>query len=233
MPTNSLVLSDAVRQDVLTLWDYNNMHHQLRPCDVGIGLGSHDPSVSAVAATLYHQHLFPLMVFTGASAPTTVDRFPRGEAVHYREAALSLDVPSEVILVESRATNTGENISFTRALLAERRIATRSVMLITRPYQQRRAYATCRQLWPEVDVICASVQVPLDDYISSIGDADLVVNTLVGDTQRVLEYAKQGLTIAQTMPVEVSAAYARLTEAGYDARLIARPSELDLDHLRT
>ena len=32
------------------------------------------------------------MVFTGANSPTTVDRFPRGEAQHYRERTLGCDV---------------------------------------------------------------------------------------------------------------------------------------------
>jgi hypothetical protein len=56
---------------------------------VGNGLGSHDPGVAVVAVVeLFEKAMFPWMVFTGANAPTTVDRFPRGEAVHYREYAI-------------------------------------------------------------------------------------------------------------------------------------------------
>ena len=61
--------------------------------------------------------MFPLIVFTGANAPTTIERFPRGEAVHYREHAISLGVPDYVILAETRATKTGENITLSRPLL--------------------------------------------------------------------------------------------------------------------
>ena len=74
-------IPDAVRADVKTLWRYHDMHHELRPCDVGIGLGSHDLGVAVTAARLFHESLFPRIVFTGANAPTTVERFPRGEAV--------------------------------------------------------------------------------------------------------------------------------------------------------
>ncbi|GAA1619982.1 hypothetical protein GCM10009744_03460 [Kribbella alba] len=63
------------------------MHHELRPTDVGVGLGSHDPGVATFTADLYHQGMFPLIVFTRANAPTTVERFPRGEAIHYAEHA--------------------------------------------------------------------------------------------------------------------------------------------------
>ncbi|GHF16909.1 hypothetical protein GCM10017776_38290 [Streptomyces griseoluteus] len=42
---------------------------------------------------------------------------PRGEAEHYRERAMELGVPADVILVEPRARNAGENIRFSPALL--------------------------------------------------------------------------------------------------------------------
>lgn len=210
----------AIRADVETLWRYHDLRHELRPCDVGIGLGSHDLGVAVIATRLFHEGLFPLIVFTGANAPTTVERFPRGEAVHYREYAVEQGVPVESILVEPRATNTAENLEFSRALLAERRIAVRSVMIMSRPYQQRRAYATCKLMWPEVDVVCASNPLGLDDYVRSIGDLRRVVDMLVGDTQRIEVYAERGFAIPQEMPDEVRAAFERLVAAGYTSRLI-------------
>ncbi|GLY31433.1 hypothetical protein Kisp02_47980 [Kineosporia sp. NBRC 101731] len=163
----------------------------------------------------------PLIVFTGANAPTTVERFPRGEAVHYREHALSLGVPDEVILVEPAARNTGDNITLTRELLRGRGIEPKSLTLVSRPYQQRRAYATCRRLWPEVATVqCASLPLALDDYVAGIGDADRVVNMLVGDTQRIEVYAEKGFAIEQPMPDEVRDAFRQLVEAGYTSRLI-------------
>ncbi|MCP3800482.1 YdcF family protein [Allokutzneria sp. A3M-2-11 16] len=196
------------------------MHHEIQPTDVGIGLGSHDLGVATFTAELYERGTFPLIVFTGANAPTTIDRFPRGEAVHYCEHALELGVPSEAILVEPEATNTGANIELTRKLLADKGINVQSVILISRPYQQRRAYATCRKLWPEVEVRCASRPLPLDEYVANIGDADRVINMLVGDTQRVTEYARRGFAIHQDVPAHVEAAYQRLVDAGFTSRLI-------------
>ncbi|WP_083960410.1 YdcF family protein [Streptoalloteichus hindustanus] len=196
------------------------MHHEPRPCDIGVGLGSHDLGVAIHAADLFHCGLFPRIVFTGANAPTTVERFPRGEAVHYREHALELGVPDGAILVEPNARNTGENIEFTRKLLADDGIEVRSLILISRPYQQRRAYATCKKLWPEVEVICSSRPLPLADYIRSIGDTKRVVDMLVGDTQRITVYAERGFAIHQDVPDNVHAAYERLVAAGYTSRLI-------------
>ncbi|MFC9995831.1 YdcF family protein [Nocardia sp. NPDC127526] len=215
-------LPEELRSDVVTLWEYSQMHHELRPVDVGIGLGSHDPGVATYTAELYHQGMFPLIVFTGANAPGTIDRFPRGEAVHFRERALELGVPDDAILVEPKATNTGENIDFTRSLLDHRREpgAVRSVMLVSRPYQQRRSYAICRKRWPGVEVVCASRPLPLDDYIETIGDADRVINMLVGDTQRIWVYPANGWAVDQVVPDEVRKAFARLVDAGFDRRLL-------------
>jgi uncharacterized SAM-binding protein YcdF (DUF218 family) len=211
------------RADVETLWDYHDMHHPLRLADIAIGLGSHDLGVATCAADLHRRGLFPLIVFTGANAPTTVERFPRGEAVHYREHALAEGVPDESILIETRATNTGENITNTRQLLADANIHVASAILISRPYQQRRAYATARKLWPDLTVTCASHPLPLDAYVASIGDVDRVITMLVGDTQRILIYPDKGFAVPQPMPDTVHEAYERLIHAGYTARLVPTP----------
>lgn len=220
MTTSAPTIPDAHRADVERLWDYHHMHHEIRPVDVGIGLGSHDLGVAKIATSLYHQGMYPHLVFTGANAPTTIDTFPRGEAVHYREHAIAHGVPAEAILIDTEARNTGQNIENTRALLAAHGITARSVILMSRPYQQRRAYATCKKLWPEVDVICASHPLALDDYVASIGNTKKVIDMLVGDTQRIEKYAELGYAIPQDVPHDVRAAYARLVDAGYTSRLV-------------
>ena len=203
-------------KDARLIWDYHQMHHQLRPADVGIGLGSHDLGVATFAAELYRQGLFPTLIFTGANSRTTVAHFPRGEAVHYREHAIQLGVPASDVLVEPRATNTGQNIAFTRDLLAG---STDSVLLISKPYMERRAFATCQKVWPEVQVCCASQPIEFADYLGTIGDPGLVLDMLVGDLQRVIDYPALSFAIEQEVPDEVRAAHFRLIEAGYVNRL--------------
>ncbi|MBO0852860.1 MAG: YdcF family protein [Nocardia sp.] len=206
--------------DVRVLWEFNRMGHEPRRVDVGIGLGSHDIGVATYAAELFADRVFPRIVFTGANAPTTEAVFPRGEAAHYREHAIGLGVPDEAILVETRARNTGENVDFVRELLGEAEIRARSVMLICRPYQQRRSFATCRMRWPEVEVVCGSLPESLDAYVARIGDARRVVDMMVGDTQRVWKYAELGWAVRQPVPDTARAAFERLVEAGFTSRLL-------------
>ena len=214
------VVPAAVHDYVEILWGYHRLGHELRHTEVGVGLGSHDIGVAVRVAELYKRSLFSLVVFTGANAPTTVDRFPRGEAAHYRERALAEGVPDEAIRVEPMARNTGENLTLTRELLAAEGIVPKSVMLISRPYQERRAYATCRKAWPEVEVVCTSQQVDLDTYAEGIGDIPRMINVMVGDTQRIWLHAERGYALPQHVPDEVRAAYGRLVDAGYTAHLL-------------
>lgn len=197
------------------------MGHDPRPCSVAIGLGSHDLGVADTTADLYHRGMMPLIVFTGATSRTTRDRMPRGEAEHYRERAMELGVPADAILVEPRARNTGENIRYSRALLEERRVTVSSVLLVSKPYEERRAYATARKLWPEVRWVSASTPMTLADCVDSIGDARLVIDMLVGAQQRLMIYPQQGYMILQHVPDDVAAAYERLREAGFATRLVA------------
>ncbi|MEV4218971.1 YdcF family protein [Nonomuraea sp. NPDC049725] len=213
-------ITDEQWRQAGSLWDYLQMHHPLRHCDAAIGLGSHDLGVASTAAALHHAGWFPRLVFSGATTPTTAARFPRGEAVHYREHAIGLGVPDEAILLEPRATNTSENIVLSRQVLHEAGIRPRSVMLISKPYMERRAYATTRKVWPEVEVVCASGAQRLDAYVRAIGDGELVVDMLVGDLQRVIEYPARGYSVEQEVPPAVRDAYESLLRAGFDSRVI-------------
>ncbi|MEV6309726.1 YdcF family protein [Streptomyces sp. NPDC051840] len=215
------MISTQAWADARRLWDYHQIGHTLRPCSVAIGLGSHDLGVADTAVDLYERGMAPLLVFTGATSPTTRDRMPRGEAVHYRERALERGVPASAVLVEPHARNTGENIRFSKAVLEEAGVHVSSVLLISKPYEERRAYATARKLWPEVEILSASAPMTLDEYVDSIGDARLVIDMLVGALQRLLIYPDQGFMISQAVPGDVLEAYERLCHEGFTSRLLA------------
>ncbi|MFD3492427.1 YdcF family protein [Streptomyces sp. NPDC058690] len=214
------MISVQTWSDAQRLWDFQKMRHELRPCSVGIGLGSHDLGVADVTVNLYQRGMFPLIVFTGATSRTTRDRMPRGEAEHYRERALELGVPASAILVEPKARNTGENINFARELLAERGVDVSSVLLVSKPYEERRAYATARRLWPGIEIVSASASMTLSEYVDSMKDPRLVLDMLVGAQQRLLIYPEQGFMIRQEVPDAVAAAYEHLCSEGFTNRLM-------------
>ncbi|MFI1395255.1 YdcF family protein [Streptomyces sp. NPDC020681] len=216
------MISAQAWADAQRLWEFQQMGHEPRPCSVGIGLGSHDLGVADATVDLYRRGMFPLIVFTGSTSRTTRDRMPKGEAEHYRERALELGVAAAAVLVEPNARNTGENIQFSRALLAERGVDVSSVLLVSKPYEERRAYATARKLWSDVDIVSASASMTLREYVDSIQEARLVLDMLVGAQQRLLLYPERGFTIAQDVPNDVQAAYERLCNAGFTSRLMPK-----------
>ncbi|MGY3681539.1 YdcF family protein [Streptomyces sp. TE33382] len=220
MSDNQQALTEDQWRHAKLIRDYHQMHHEARPVDVAIGLGSHDLGVAAFSAELYRAGLFPHLVFTGGNSPTTAKVFPRGEAVHFREHAIGLGVPASVILLEPNAGNTGQNITFSREVLAVAGMTPKSVLLVSKPYMERRSFATARRLWPEIEIICASEPLEFDDYLKSIGDEKLVLDMLVGDLQRVIEYPKLGFAIEQDVPEDVHAAYEYLLADGFDSRLL-------------
>ncbi|MET8216778.1 YdcF family protein [Streptomyces hirsutus] len=219
------MISAQAWADAQRVWDFQQMGHDVRPCSVAIGLGSHDLGVADTTADLYHRGMMPLIVFTGATSRTTRERMPLGEAEHYRERAVELGVPAEAILVEPRARNTGENIRFSRALLEERHALVSSALLISKPYEERRSYATACKLWPEVEWVSASTPMTMSEYVDSIGDARLVIDMLAGAQQRLMIYPRQGFMIEQNAPGDVTAAYERLRDAGFTSRLVPETAE--------
>ncbi|GAA3554438.1 hypothetical protein GCM10022419_038550 [Nonomuraea rosea] len=67
MSVKQQVITDEQWQHARTIWDYHQMHHDLRRCHVAIGLGSHDLGVARAAAEFYHAGWFSLLVFSGAT----------------------------------------------------------------------------------------------------------------------------------------------------------------------
>lgn len=223
MSSRSTRISDAQWTAAHLLWRYHQLQQPLKPCDAAIVLGSHDLGVAVCAADLYQQGWFPYAVFSGARNPIRPQLFPDGEAVKFRELAIAAGMPEAVALLERQASNTGENITLSRAVLVEAGIHPKRVMLVCRPYDQRRAYATCRKLWPQVEPVCASQVIGFDDYLETIGDDHLVIDMLVGDVQRILEYPARGFAIAQPVPAAVTDAFIALRDAGFTSRLLPEP----------
>lgn len=131
---------------------------------------------------------------------------------------LDRGVPESSILVESKSTNTGENISFLRELLSDRPEVSR-LILVHKPYMERRTYAAFKKQWPEAKFSITSPQLSLDDYLDDTNPFEYVVNVMTGDLQRMKLYAEKGFQVPQKIPADVWSAYEQLVRLGYNQRL--------------
>jgi len=202
------------------VWDYHHVHHALEKADAIVVLGSHDTRVAERGAEVFLAGWAPLLVFSGGLGALTRSLWSRPEAEVFADVAAGLGVPRERILTESRSTNTGENVDFSRALLAERGIRLKKAIAVQKPYMERRTLATFARRWPELEVVVTSPQIDFDAYPTVEIPKDDVIHIMVGDLQRLLVYGRKGWSAPQDVPAQVREAYERLVAAGYTRRMI-------------
>jgi uncharacterized SAM-binding protein YcdF (DUF218 family) len=202
------------------IWDYHHLNHRLEKSDVILVLGSNDLRVAEYAAELYLQGWAPLIVFSGNAGALTRERFNRPEAELFAEVALRRGAPESAMLIEAESTNSGENVIFSRRLLESKGIDPDSLILVQKPYMERRAYATFMNFWPGKKVLAASPPIPFSEYPTEDLPRDLVINIMLGDLQRIRIYPDRGFQIPQEIPDDIWRAFEKLVELGYDKHLI-------------
>jgi hypothetical protein len=217
-------MDERIRALVETIWHYHQLNHQLTRSDVIVVLCSHDLRVAERGAEVFLEGWAPLLIFSGGLGSITSQFWTEAEADLFAKRAVEMGVDPESILIENRSTNTGENVLFTKRLLAERGLDPQSFILVQKPYMERRAFATFRKLWSEKPVIVTSPRTSLDEYLCHYtNDAlsmDDVISIMVGDLQRIQLYPERGFQIPQEIPADVWSAYEELVKAGYDRHLL-------------
>ena len=210
----------SVDQWARVVWDYHHVGHALAQAECIIVLGSHDTRVAERGAEVFLAGWAPLLVCSGHLGALTLGVWTRSEADIFADVAVGLGVPRERILVESRSTNTGENVVLTRALLAERGLEPRKAIAVQKPYMERRTLATFQQRWPELEVVVTSPQMDFDSYPNGDISKEDVIHIMVGDLQRLIVYGRKGFSVPQDVPPAVMEAYEGLVAAGYTGRIL-------------
>lgn len=202
-------MAEHLYQHLETLWNYMQLNQPPQAADCLVVLGSNDVRVAEVAAQLYHQKLAPIIVFSGGAGRLTEGLFDKSEAETFAEVARDCGVPAHAIILETEASNTGENIVFSHRQLKTRGIDAKQLLLVQKPYMERRAIATFEKQWPEEyeRVAVTSQAGSLLDYINEDIDLDLVVTAMLGDFERIKIYPEKGFQTAQDIPAHVENAY--------------------------
>ena len=89
---------------------------------------------------------------------------------------------------------------------------------------ERRLYAAMQVYWPQVQAVYTSPQVSLHEHLAhsakvGMGEKE-VIETIVGDLQRMKLYAEKGYQIPQEIPENVWDAYETLVAMGYNGQLV-------------
>ncbi|MBU1036784.1 YdcF family protein [Patescibacteria group bacterium] len=202
------------------IWDYHHLNHKLEKADCILALGSHDLRVAEKGAQLFLDKYAPLLIFSGGLGNLTENTWHEPEADKFAQIAINMGIPKNKILIENKSTNTGENIKFTRELLAKHHIKTKKIIVVQKPYMERRTYATFKKVWPNKKIIITSPQISFEEYPTKEISKKDVINIIVGDLQRLKIYPSRGFQISQEIPDDVWDAYKQLVKIGYTKHLI-------------
>ena len=206
-----------------TLWNYHCRVDEIKPSvnSVIIGLGSYDIRVAQYCSKLYLEQMGQKIIFTGKDGNWTRGQINLTEAEIFTAEAIKFGVPASDILLEKEATNIGDNIILSKALVKKYQLKIEQIILVTKPNTTRRAYATFMRYWPELSTKLR-VSAPLVKFedVSPTVTMESLVSELVGDIERIIAYPQQGFQIEQTIPHEVFAAYQYLKAEGYTSHCL-------------
>jgi uncharacterized SAM-binding protein YcdF (DUF218 family) len=221
-------LPAATQRAVEVIWDYHHVGHTVPArASAIVALGSNDVRVAHRAAELFLEGRAPVLLFSGGVGALTEGQYGGlSEAAYFKELAVARGVPADAVLVEGASTNTGENIRFSRALLEARGVAADSLILVQKPFMERRTLATFLAQWgapPVPAFFVTSPQLPLREYAQEGAhklDLASVIEVMCGDLQRVAVYPKRGFQAFQEIPVAVWAALKLLVREGYGRHML-------------
>lgn len=211
-------MTDAVREAAEVLWDYHRLGEAITPACGILVFGSNDLRVAEHAARLYQDGLAPWVLFSGARGRMTQD-WPETEAETMARVAAAAGVPVSAILIENRATNTGENIRFSRELLEERGMLPECGIFVQKPYMERRTRAALEVQWPEMGIQLSSPPLDFAGYCAGDLTAETVIAAMVGDFQRIMDYPALGFASAQPVTAEAREAFDFLVAEGFREQL--------------
>lgn len=203
------------RDLALTLWHYNKLNHKIKPADFIFVMCSYDLAVADCSYNLFQNRMGKFIVVSGGIAHKNDllrTNWDEPEATVFKNRLLELGMLADKIIVEKNAKNCGENISFTKKILAKKTI--KSGIIVQKPYMERRAYASTAKQWSEVTWQVTSPNVSYEDYIKKYDEKN-IINIMVGDTWRIKDYAEKGFQTPQDMPEEVKKSLEELINRGY------------------
>lgn len=215
------MIEKSVFADAQSLWNYLVLHEPVVSADLLLVLGSVDERVAVYAAELSRSHSYDAVVFSGGVAHAgdlLQTSWPESEAEHFYTVFKKSGGVAKKVLLETKAENTGQNAILTYELLMSHGLPIpKTVQVVTKPYMLRRARATFDVQWPakQTRFFFSASQLSFDDYVANEPSPEALINIMVGDFERIVQYPKRGLQSEQVVPIDVINTWHRLVEKGY------------------
>jgi len=168
--------------------------------------GHYEPEVAHHAAELWKKGKAPRIVISGKGRDAIPEGF-KTEADFYASLIESDGVPKEVIILEKESTNSLENVLLGIAACRSTGFNPRSLILCAMPPLLRRSCATFRKQFPDITVYGSAFPVPQEWFTLRR------ISRLLGELERLNEYAKNGDTVPVEIPAEVASAAKKVRQS--------------------
>jgi uncharacterized SAM-binding protein YcdF (DUF218 family) len=198
--------------ELLLIWDALVRRDTLpEQADVVLVGGCSDIGLAERAAEIYHAGIALKIVISGYQSKFVQTTEARLLADH----CIKLGVPSEDIIREETASNTGENIRFSAEIIGR----VQSVILVHKPYMSLRFLATAEAQWPmpQPTFYTTCQDISFKEYSKLFG-LGITVHRVLGDMKRMNSYVEHGYQTQQHIPEEAWAAYDKLVSLGLETR---------------
>lgn len=192
------------------------------PADAVIGFGMFDVALASFCGELYATGRARRIVFTGGIGAGTADLGkPEADAWQQQLVTTHPHIPPEDVLIENRSTNTAENIAFTQQMLLRANARSslgqriKSVLVVASPSRLRRVKLTLACLHPELEVIRRLPAWSFDRERAAYEAKGIdYLRHLLGELDRIVEYADRGWIVREPLPPELLAAQRELRQVG-------------------
>ena len=205
--------SDELQSAAQTIWDFLSISEPLEKSDVIFVFGGGNLRVPVHATELFNQGQAPLVLISGNRPQEKKAIFSEPEAIVFAEELKRLGVPQTAILLETQATNTGENVRFGMDKLAERGIVPASLIFVSKPAHALRCKATFKKLFSELKTIASPPPGEMEIYLEmsrqNRPDED-PLKRLAEEIERLIKYSELGYIEKVEIPQSVMEAATRI-----------------------
>ncbi|NRB42304.1 MAG: YdcF family protein [Pseudomonadales bacterium] len=207
--------TDTIKKST-QLWDYMSSFDQQLRSDAVVVCCSYDLRVCDHACNLIKSGISDKLILSGNTGNWTKHIWSTAEAIIFKERAIANGIDPKKIILETEATNFGENITLSKALLPNVKVVT----FVTKPSALLRVKLTAECQWPEIKAYVSCPPVIFPHEISNVVGILGVINEMVGDIDRVQKYPDLGFQVPHTLPEHILNAWGYLKEQGFTEHLM-------------
>jgi hypothetical protein len=156
------------------------------------------------------------LVISGNVGNWTRHIYNEPEAQVFFRRAIKNGIREDQILLELEATNFGENVTLSKALIPQ----AKTVTFVSKPNSLLRAKLTAEAQWPEITAYVSCPKIEFPDDVSNVIGIFGAINEMVGDIERIKKYPSLGFQKEHTFPTEIDEAWEYLMAEGFTEHLM-------------